>query len=71
MSEQENTSGQRDKQGSQPFRVRLPGFITEEQIGLGDAIQRASYAIGIRPCGGCSRRAEALNRWIVFSGGRR
>jgi hypothetical protein len=51
-------------------RVRLPGFIGEE-VGLGDAIKRATSALGIRPCGGCQRRAEALNRWMVFSGPRR
>lgn len=50
-----------------PHRVRLPGFITGE-IGLGDAIKRATSAAGIKPCGGCERRAAALNRWLVFSG---
>jgi hypothetical protein len=37
---------------------------------LGDVIKRATYAIGIRACGGCERRASALNRWMVFSGRR-
>jgi hypothetical protein len=50
-----------------PHRVRLPGFITHEDIGLGDVIKRASTSLGIRPCGGCARRAEALNRWMVFT----
>ena len=50
-----------------PYRVRLPGFVSDEQeIGLGDAIARATYRIGIRPCAGCGRRAAALNRWVVF-----
>ena len=52
----------------EPYRVRLPGFINEEEIGLGDVIKRATYAIGVKPCGGCERRAKALNRWMVFSG---
>jgi len=47
--------------------VRLPGFVTDEQIGLGDAIERVTSYIGIRPCGGCKRRAAALNRWMVFN----
>lgn len=47
--------------------VRLPGFVRDEEIGLGDAIKRATRAAGIRPCGGCGRRADALNRWVVFS----
>jgi hypothetical protein len=50
-----------------PYRVRLPGFVTEEDIGLGDAIKRVTYALGIRPCGGCERRAAALNRRFVFT----
>jgi hypothetical protein len=56
------------KQGDRPpHRVRLPGFITDEEIGLGDAIGRATSYVGIRPCGGCRRRADALNRWMVFT----
>jgi hypothetical protein len=58
------------KDARQPHRVRLPGFISDEEIGLGDVIKRATYAIGIRACGGCERRASALNRWMVFSGKR-
>jgi hypothetical protein len=49
------------------LRVRLPGFIGDEEIGLGDAIKRATYAFGLQPCGGCDQRATALNRWISFS----
>lgn len=48
-------------------RVRLPGFVTEEEIGLGDVIKRATSYLGIKPCGGCERRATALNRWMVFT----
>ena len=51
----------------QPHRVRLPGFLIEEEIGLGDAIKRVTYAMGIKPCGGCEKRAAALNRWMNFS----
>jgi len=52
----------------EPYRVRLPGFVSEEDVGLGDAIKRATSTVGIIPCGGCGRRAAALNRWMVFSG---
>ena len=48
-------------------RVRLPGFLIEEEVGLGDFIKKATYAMGIKPCGGCERRAVALNRWMSFS----
>lgn len=51
----------------QPHRVRLPGFLNEEEVGLGDAIKRVTYAMGILPCGGCERRAAALNRWMTFT----
>ena len=50
-----------------PRRIRLPGFVADEDIGLGDAIKRVTYALGIRPCGGCERRAAALNRRFVFT----
>ena len=48
-------------------RVRLPGFLIEEEVGLGDLIKKATYAMGIKPCGGCEKRAAALNRWMTFS----
>lgn len=51
--------------------VRLPGFLGDDEIGLGDAVMRATNYIGMTPCGGCKRRAAALNRWFAFSGRRR
>ena len=48
-------------------RVKLPGFIIEQDIGLGDVVKRATRTIGIKPCGGCEKRATALNRWMVLS----
>ena len=54
----------------QPHRVRLPGFVSDEDIGLGDAVRRVTHAFGIRPCGGCERRAAALNRRFVVTGRR-
>lgn len=61
-------SNEQNKEVHVPHRVRLPGFITnDDEIGLGDVVSRVTYAVGIRPCGGCERRAAALNRWMVFS----
>jgi hypothetical protein len=60
----------RDKPESPSYRVRLPGFVTDEDVGLGDVIKRATSALGIKPCSGCHRRADALNRWMTFSGRR-
>ncbi|HEX3033848.1 MAG TPA: hypothetical protein VHT73_01785 [Thermodesulfobacteriota bacterium] len=59
-----------EKAERSPYRVRLPGFITDEEVGLGDVIKRATASVGIKPCGGCARRADMLNRWMVFSGRR-
>ena len=59
-----------EKSQHQPYRVRLPGFISDEDVGLGDLIKRVTSAAGIKPCGGCQRRANTLNRWMVFSGKR-
>lgn len=52
-----------------PHRLNIPGFIREE-IGLGDVLKRVTSAFGIKPCSGCQRRAQALNRWLVFAPGR-
>ena len=49
-----------------PHRVPLPGFVSDEEIGLGDAIQRVTSYFGIKPCGGCKQRAVMLNRWLIF-----
>lgn len=61
-----NAPGQREQSVKE---VHLPGFITEEEIGLGDVIKRATSYIGIKPCGGCEKRAATLNRWMVFTHG--
>jgi hypothetical protein len=52
----------------EPHRMRLPGFLIDEEVGLGDVIKRATSFAGIKPCGGCKKRAAALNRWFRFSG---
>jgi hypothetical protein len=51
----------------QPHRIRLPRFIKDEEIGLGDVIKKVTYAMGIKPCAGCEKRAAALNRWMRFT----
>ena len=63
---QEEEDKDRDAK-AEPYRMRLPGFISDEEIGLGDAVKRVTYAMGIRSCGGCEQRAAALNRWMVFT----
>jgi len=68
MTKSSQSTGSPDQSKHPPHRVRLPGFITDEEIGLGDVIKRATSYIGIKPCGGCQRRAAALNRWVIFTG---
>ena len=60
-----NTPAQRNEHP--PHRVRLPGFVTDAEVGLGDVVKRATSYLGIKPCGGCEQRAAALNRWMVFT----
>lgn len=48
------------------WRIAVPGLSTGE-VGLGDVFTRATSMVGMRPCGGCHRRAQALNSWVSFS----
>jgi hypothetical protein len=56
-----------DQTAPPPHRVRLPGFIIDEEVGLGDVIKRTTSYFGIQPCGRCNRRAATLNRWLLFT----
>jgi hypothetical protein len=48
---------QEDKGCNEPKRTEAPpGFILQEDIGLGDVVKKATSHVGIRPCGGCERR---------------
>jgi hypothetical protein len=70
MSKNSEGSAQSDETEHPSHRVRLPGFITDEEIGLGDVIKRVTSYFGVQPCGGCERRAAVLNRWLTFEGRR-
>ena len=67
MTEETKTESGGTPRTGAPFRVRMPGFIKDEEIGLGDAVKRVTYAFGLKPCGGCEQRATSLNRWMVFT----
>ena len=47
MNEKETTKGHAEKPQHQAHRVRLPGFLIEEETGLGDAIKKVTYAMGV------------------------
>jgi hypothetical protein len=67
MKRPKKKAKQPDRNESAAHRVRLPGFLLEEEIGLGDVIKRVTYAFGVQTCAGCHKRAAALNRWMTFS----
>jgi hypothetical protein len=67
MKKRESVRRQQEAPEHQPYQVRLPGFLIEEDVGLGEVVKRVTYAMGIKPCSGCERRAAALNSWMHFS----
>jgi hypothetical protein len=67
MTKRSESEAGLDRSDNPPYRVRLPGFVRDEEIGLGDVIKRVTSHLGMQPCGGCGRRAEALNRWLVLA----
>jgi hypothetical protein len=70
LTEEETRDVQAEGSARLPHQVRLPGFILDEDVGLGSVVKRVTSAFGIRPCGGCEQRAATLNRWLVFTGRR-
>jgi hypothetical protein len=47
--------------------IRLPRFLVEEPIGLGQVVKRITKSIGVQPCGSCEQRATRLDQWLRFS----
>lgn len=46
--------------------IRVPlRMIPRAGLRLGDLVAAATRAVGIKPCKGCDRRREVLNRYIV------
>jgi hypothetical protein len=67
-----NKPEENDRQGHQAgHRIRLPGFLVDKDIGLGDIIKQATSSMGITPCTGCEGRASSLNKWVAFGPGKR
>jgi hypothetical protein len=68
MSPRQRPESTKSQPQGPTHRVRLPGFLVEEETGLGDAIKRAtSSLLGVKPCGGCEKRATILNQWMTFT----
>jgi hypothetical protein len=70
MKKKETNNIDEPEKSQDQARIRLPGFINDDEVGLGDVLKRAVRTFGIKPCGGCARRAATLNRWVSFSGRR-
>jgi len=70
MKEEQPEENVNDTTARQPHRIRLPGFVRDEDIGLGDLVKRTTASLAIKPCRGCERRAAMLNRWLTFTGHR-
>ncbi len=45
--------------------LRIPAPV-KHPAGLGDMIKTLTGKLGFEPCGGCEKRAVALNRWVGF-----
>jgi hypothetical protein len=65
----------RTRDGTWTFDLRADGgftLISFEKAepkpirGLGDVVAAATSAVGIRPCAGCKKRQESLNRLLPF-----
>jgi len=59
------------QQQPEPEDMRAPTNIAvpflRRPVGLGDVIAGATQAVGIKPCGGCQKRKEALNRAVQLN----
>lgn len=63
----DNAAGMTSQGKTTPRPVRVPGFTAGPEVGLGEVVQRMTSALGVPTCGGCARRAAALNRRVVFT----
>jgi hypothetical protein len=70
MTSQEKAADKQVKRESQPYRIRLPGFVSDTEIGFGDVVGKAAAFVGVKACGGCQHRAATLNGLFSFSGRR-
>jgi hypothetical protein len=66
--QKKKTANDTGSDGKATYRVSLPGFVSDRDIGFGDFVSRVAASAGIQPCGGCGRRAASLNQWLTISG---
>ncbi|MDJ0841341.1 MAG: hypothetical protein QNK37_32825 [Acidobacteriota bacterium] len=39
----------------------------KDAVGLGDVVKKVTTKMGFKPCDGCNKRAQVLNRWVSFT----
>jgi hypothetical protein len=65
-----NNLGQWDLKFNENGTVDVLSFAPNQAkpkwTGLGDVVASATSAVGIKPCGGCKQRQEALNKLVPF-----
>lgn len=67
MKTKANPPDETQEESTPVHRMRLPVFVRDEDIGLGDVLKRTTTYLGLTPCGACERRAASLNNWLAFS----
>jgi len=69
LARQRSRRGQRATAAKHEMHLPVRG-IPAEGIGVGDAVKRVTDAFRIKPCNGCERRRNVLNRWVIKGRGR-
>ena len=64
MEVSRESSQQYEVSGQARHHVRLPRFLVNEPVGLGQVVKRITRAAGVEPCAPCERRAARLDRWL-------
>ncbi len=60
-----------ERQSKPPPGRRVPSRVTPEELaqksrGLGDTIEQITRKVGMKPCGGCKKRRDWLNRKVPY-----
>ena len=53
-------AGKDEDKGNEDWKADMPSR------GLGDTVAKITKAVGIKPCGGCKKRQEALNKKFKY-----
>jgi hypothetical protein len=56
-----------DEERGSKHSIRLPRFLVDEPVGLGQVVKRITKLIGVQPCGACEDRAARLDQWLSIS----